>query len=683
MKVHFGLKQAARLSARSLALGLLAVGAVAQASEAQMAPAIARMATNLGAESPATPLSATVWLNLHNRAQLDAAVKAMYTPGSSSYHKWLTLEDLKQYAPTAVEVEAVKKELAAHNLTVVSSDKMNFSVKVKGQTADFERSFQTQINRYQLKNNILHMPSNVPSLTGTAGALVSRVTGFNNSLMKPARMRAVNPKTGKPLASMPVAGASAAALYSFNQCIFAPSTATLSITGSTVATGTFTGLTYGANASDTGAGSNGCSYSPTDLYKIYGLAPVLSAGYSGQGQTIVIVDAYGSPTIQSDAAEFNTLFNLPALTSANFAVYNPTPVTGADAGWAGETTLDVESSHSIAPGAAIAVVATASSNNDDLQGGIVYALTNNLGNVISNSYSEAESQDDPADMNTWNEICEVAASLGVSVNFATGDSGDLFLAEGYTDVPVPANAPYATGVGGTSVILSPIDGSVITTGWGTNITLLSDNTGALLFPPSLFNEPANASAFYGGAGGGISAFFDKPSFQSGLSGAGRHIPDVSALADPFTGFPEVFTDNGVQQIEVYGGTSLATPLFSGMWAIVNQVAGTPLGEAAPYMAAAAEANLLADVLPVAGPDNVTGSINVTASPYYATGVTDFTAQTISEPFYGREAFTSTLWNYGGGGYANLTFGTDTSLTVTQGWDDVTGYGTPDFSLLFK
>jgi subtilase family serine protease len=666
-----------------LALGLIAIGALPQAASAAVAPALQKHGINLGPESSSTPLSGTVWLNLHNRAQLDAIVKAMYTVGSPTYHKWLTVDELKQYAPTAAEVESVKKELAAHNLTVVSGDKMNFSVKIKGQSGDFERAFQTQIGRYQYKGNLVHTTSTAPRLTGQAGSLVNTVTGFNNSLMKSASRRQINPRTGLPTAAVPVKAAKASGEYTTSACFYAPSSVTLSVTGDTAGTGTFSGLTYGANASGTGPGVNGCGYGPSDLAKFYDLTPAFSAGISGQGQTVVIVDAYGSPTITADAATFNSIFNLPKFTTSNFAIYEPSPFTATDAGWATETTLDVESAHSVAPGASIALVATASNYNDDLQEGILYALTNSLGNVISNSYSEAESEDDPTDLAVWNQLCELGATLGVSVDFATGDDGDLALDFGYTDVPVPADGPYATAVGGTSVTVSPVDGSIITTGWGSNVTFLTNPDGSLAFPPEPIDEPASPSAFYGGAGGGISAYYAKPFYQSALAGPGRHIPDVSAIADPFTGLTLVFTISGEQYLVVYGGTSLATPVFSGIWALANQYAGTPLGQAAPYVAAASAAGLIKDVVPVAGPENVTGSITLTASPEYGPGTYDFTAQDLAEPFYGTIPYVSTLWDDGGGNYLVLTFGTDSSLFTAPGWDDVTGYGTPDLSLLFK
>ena len=87
--------------------------------------------------------------------------------------------------------------------------------------------------------------------------------------------------------------------------------------------------------------------------------------------------------------------------------------------------------------------------------------------------------------------------------------------------------------------------------------------------------------YNGGAGGGQSLFFSKPTWQSSLTGSWRQVPDVAALADPFTGFPIVITEGTSQYGYVYGGTSLASPIFTAVWAIVDQYNGSPLGQAAP------------------------------------------------------------------------------------------------------
>ena len=103
---------------------------------------------------------------------------------------------------------------------------------------------------------------------------------------------------------------------------------------------------------------------------------------------------------------------------------------------------------------------------------------------------------------------------------------------------------------------------------------------------------------------------------------------------------------------------------------MNEYVGTSLGQAAPYVAAAPSA-LISDVLPLAGPDNTTGSITDPS------GTTAYSAIELSQPLSSGAPFISTLTNAGGGAYYNITFGTDTSLTLTQGWDNVTGYGTPN------
>ena len=174
----------------------------------------------------------------------------------------------------------------------------------------------------------------------------------------------------------------------------------------------------------------------------------------------------------------------------------------------------------------------------------------------------------------------------------------------------------------------------------------------------------------------MSAYFDKPSYQAKLAGAGRHLPDVSALADPYTGVEIIFTESdGNQYYEVIGGTSLATPVFSGMWALVNQYAGAPVGQAAPYVAA--NATLLTDIAATPDPFNVTGSITD------AKGTTKYSSVDLSEPLEGTTAFTGALYHGTSGAYYNLTFGTDSSLTITPGWDSVTGYGTPDFGVFSR
>ena len=663
------------LDLKTTTLGLAAVlslgsasAVFAQVDRGNLAPAIARSGVSLGLESPTAAVSGTVWLNLHNKAELDAAVKQMYIPGSPSFHKWMAVEDLKRFEPTAAELAAVKAELAAHHLSVLSVDAANLSVKFTGQVSDFESAFHTQLGRYQLGPQVVRATGSAPQLAGLAAGLSAGVTGLSGLGARPFHSAPVDPETGKPLGVHPVAGTSSpAGAYFSSQCFYPVKTIQLANGG---VTATYSGLTYGASIANTEPGTvASCAYSPQDVWGIYNLNSVYGLGYQGQGQTIAIVDAYGSPTIAADALTFNNIYHLTKFTPSSFQIYNPNPVTATDAGWATETTLDVEWAHAIAPQANIALIATPTNRWDDLQSGVLYAIINKLGNVISNSYGGPESLNDPTTMTTWDEINEFAASLGISVNFATGDEGDYAAyVEQYTgvatpDVSIPANSPYATAIGGTSVAFSPFDGSVVQTGWGTNFTRLDYKTGEIADPPLL-------EGFEFGGGGGISAFFAKPDYQAGLTGPGRHLPDVSALADPYTGAEIVITVGDAQYYEAYGGTSLATPIFSAMWALVNEYVGAPVGQAAPYMSAGTA--FLADVLATADPFNVTGSITDSQ------GTTKYSSAELSQPLDGTTGYTGALYQGGSTAYYNITFGTDSSLTVGPGWDSVTGYGTPDF-----
>ena len=673
-----GFSSAARLSLGLLALGLASANGIAQSADAHTAPAISQLGLNLGEESPSTNLMLTVWLNLHNRAALDAKVTDLYTPGSASFHKWLTDVDLKQFAPTAAESAAVEAELKAHNLTVTSVDPYHLSVQFEGKASDIERAFNTQINRYSVRGQLVRTTSVRPQLSGAAAGLVQHVAGLNGMHGKPMLIRAASLKTGKPYAGVPLTTAQAKpdGLVYASDCFYAPGSVTLTginaLNGASPVTSTFSGLTYGADADNTAEGTLApCGYSASQVQKFYGLDVAYGQGYTGTGQTVVIIDAYRQPTAKPDLVAFSELYQLPAITAANYTEYNPFGAisTGASFGTDQETDLDLQWVHATAPGANLALIQAYSDSEQDMQQATLYAITNHLGNVISFSYGYPESLTGAYASGVFNQIAEMAAAEGISIQVSTGDSGDFGRATDYK-LSAPdvngwfADSPYATAVGGTSIGTSPADGSVYTTGWGNNVGFLSYDANELYDPPQ--------TEFYGGSGGGKSTFFAKPAYQSGLPGSQRLLPDVSALADPFTGAEFVYTDasSGIQYVGVVGGTSLAAPIFSGIWTLANEFAGASLGQAAPYIAAA-PSPLIADVLPFTGPDNVVGSITDPA------GATAYSPTDLSQPLFTTTQYVSSLWNVGGGEYINLTFGTDTSLNVTQGWDNVTGYGTPN------
>ncbi len=169
--------------------------------------------------------------------------------------------------------------------------------------------------------------------------------------------------------------------------------------------------------------------------------------------------------------------------------------------------------------------------------------------------------------------------------------------------------------------------------------------------------------------------FSKPSFQSTLPGKKRQLPDISWLADPFTGaviaITEPFTFPPITY-QVFGGTSLACPMFSALWAIANQEAGFPLGQAAPWLYYM-PAGTITDVLPVGSNTNVTATIQDEF------GTTTYTAAQLAAPLENTTKFYSALWDIPLSQDTTyvLTFGTDSGLTTKVGWDNVTGLGTPN------
>jgi len=269
----------------------------------------------------------------------------------------------------------------------------------------------------------------------------------------------------------------------------------------------------------------------------------------------------------------------------------------------------------------------------------------------------------PLEEEAFDDELKIAAAKGISFHFSSGDGGDDGLGTPVGAPGVPSNSPHATAVGGTS-ILNNINGTGYETlGWGTTAATL-DVDGVL--------DPPGGAFFVGGSGGGESVYFPKPAWQKALPGTGRQVPDVSALADPYTGVPIVVTESGVQSVQAgWGGTSLASPIFTAFWAIANQKAGHSLGQAAPTIAGLQSGDLL-DVFPHSSPTNVAGTIfDATGSTYYSP------SSLFSGQLYDTAGFTSAVWSIEGIYYYDLGFGLDSSLTVTTGWDNVTGYGTPN------
>jgi subtilase family serine protease len=352
-------------------------------------------------------------------------------------------------------------------------------------------------------------------------------------------------------------------------------------------------------------------YGPDQLQTAYNEQPLFNAGITGAGQTIVIVDAFGSPTIEADLAVFDAQYNLPAPPSfkiiqpaGKVPAWDPTDANG-DLGWAGETTLDVEWAHSMAPGANILLVETPVAETEGTAGmpQIVkaenYVINHHLGQVISQSFGATEQTfPSAASIQGLRSAYFNAARNHVTVLAATGDLGatDDANAAGtllYTHRTVdwPSSDPLVTAVGGTQLAL-------LSTGQRTQADRVwNDSTNYAL--NNAFSGSPGPTAL--ATGGGLSTVFARPSYQdsvAGLVGAARGVPDISmsaacsGLVNTYQSFP-----GEPAGWYVVCGTSEATPLFAGIVALADQLAGHSLGLINPalYALSAARAPGLVDV----------------------------------------------------------------------------------------
>jgi subtilase family serine protease len=331
-------------------------------------------------------------------------------------------------------------------------------------------------------------------------------------------------------------------------------------------------------------------YGVPQIQTAYDLAPLFGRGVTGRGETIAIIDAFGSPTIASDLAQFDAGYGLPA--PPNLTVIQPAgrvpAFNGSDpimVDWASETTLDVEWAHAMAPGASLLVVETPVAQTEGLNGlgqinqAVNYVVDHHLAEVVSESFNATEvTLGGLSALTSVQSAIPNAARQGVTIVAAAGDSGATSAINTASTIlsttPVinwPASDPLVTAVGGTELHL--------------------DAKGNRTAPDTVWNDGGDThldQLFFGNpgpealaGGGGRSILYGRPKFQNSVSrvvGKARGIPDISMSAG---------CDGAVLIYESYPGiqpgwyitcgTSESAPLFAGTVALADQEAGRGLG----------------------------------------------------------------------------------------------------------
>jgi len=588
------------------------VAAVAAQLPGHVAPWLAA-AHDLGPASPDQTVLITVHLALKHRPDLQRLLAEVSMPSSPSYGKYINMpEFLARFAPDPADVEAVKDFLARAGMTVTRTGAGRTYVQAQAKISQLRDSLRVTQEVYDLRGKKLRANREAPDVPDGLASKISFIDGLDDSamLIRPAHERfgsrplraagAATPAAGHDITPPPV---------SFNPPIpYAPAH-----WGDLVATLSVPATPYGSVLPWIPF-----AYTPQQVQAAYGMDRVKE---TGAGIRIAIVDAYASPTIEDDANRYSAIHNLPALYQGNFRQIVPAGIYGVNPDeacgpydWWEEETLDMEAVHTAAPNASIIYVG-ARNCDTPLFTALEDTIDAELADIITNSwYWQGEGPPNAA-VTALDDALMRAGVLGISVVFCTGDQGDLSQIDGVAAGSYPSTSPYATGVGGTTLEI-PASGAKSEYGWGYLVTQLQKakvgqgGTTITTAGPGPYEFPT-------GSGGGPSVFQiePQPDYQVGVVPAGlsgqtyaaggeiipltplrRVAPDVSMVSAPagiiqgesFTVSPDASdnyscTQTGptVEYCEFEdGGTSLATPLFAGVLARLDEAraaAGRPAG----------------------------------------------------------------------------------------------------------
>jgi subtilase family serine protease len=576
-----------------------------------------------------------VYLNYRGGDAAAAYATSVSTPGSASYKKFLTPAQFRaQFSPAQADVNSVSSWLKSQGFSVGATPDNRKYVEATGTLAQAAKAFDTSFAEYRTEGKTvrgnttaLKVPADLTAVEGVVGLDESQTLArADKASPAPALFRNAQPMSDywgqKTVQNTPTPDGTA---LPASPSAFAPK-----------------------------------GYAGAQLQGLYGMTGAIGSGNNGHGVTVGIIDAYASPTILKDANTYSAAHGLPSL-NGHFTQYvapgtynRPENPKQDPQGWAGEETLDVEAVHTMAPGADIAYIG-APNNFRDMDAIMNRVVDKHLADIVTNSYGYGGEALPNGTIKPSLDTQIQAAAEGMTLFFSSGDNGDETNGvAGASPTPDwPASSPYVTAVGGTSAGVSQSNSRVFELGWETTKRTLDKAT-----------TTWNAPTWLYGSGGGTSRLFAQPSYQAGVvppeisrtygGGAMRAVPDVAALGDPNTGMlvgeTQTFPD-GSQQYSEYriGGTSLASPLYAGMFALAQQKAGHAFGLANPVLYRTR-----------------------------ATGI-DITKNDIAAyPGDVRSDYVNGVDPADGYVYSARTFDSDGALTihVRPGYDDVTGVGVP-------
>jgi len=674
----------ALVGAAVLASGLMALPAGAAASGrstlAGSQPSWAN-AKALRSEAPATDyVNIRVNLGWRNEATAQQTALAIATPGSASYHQYLTPAQFRQqFAPSQSDVAAVQQFLHNAGFSIVDTPSNNHFVSAEGTVAQAEAAFGVQLGEYSAYGLTLRAPESAVSVPSSLAGIVQSVTGLDQSFQLLGADNTQDNNSAKQSHGDPSVGFRAGqpcANWYGEKTVATPNAPA-----------------YGTSSKPLAP----CGYTPAQVRGLYGLDGVAA---DGSGQTVAFVGADASPTLVQDVTTYSARHSLAAPDITEIVapgVYkHPDTPQQTPGDFYGEETLDAEAIHTTAPGAKLLYVAS-SNAYQDFDASINHIVDRHLSDIISISYGFSGEAVPPGFVNSLNDTFIQAVATGIGVYVSSGDSGDEVSNYGSPQVDFYADSPFVTAVGGTSAAVVP-SGAAPT---GLGYAAADDPTSALNQPGWRRSfevgwetgfDPISASAtdhmsgapyeldgtlsaplpgsFNGGGGGGVSQLFAEPGYQQTAIGSysGRAVPDIAGLADPSTGFlvgqTQSFSDGTYYDEYRIGGTSVAAPLTAGIAAVANQVAGAPLGFLNPrlYQSYASHSSAFYDVDQA---DNFGSTVNAPLPSMVrvnyrnsenATGGLSYSLRTQEEPAQ--------------------------TLHSSRGYDTATGVGTPNGAAFF-
>ena len=533
-------------------------------------------------------------------AALDQLLADQQNSASARYHQWLTPAQFgSQFGVSDSDLTVLQNWLTSQGLQVLSVPASRNQIVFSGTAANVEAAFHPGLQRFERNGQKFIGNTSVPSIPAAFSGVVGGVQGFSTYRLQPhSRLRMLTEAESASLAHPD-----------------------LTLTNS--------------------SGTVVHELVPYDVRQIYSANSLISSGYTGGGITIGVIGQTAVSTTQ--LGYFQQLIGQPVSAPTQTLV----PNTGTSTAYSGdesEAESDIEYASGVAPGATLNYIYTGNGSNGGVFTALEYAITSNLGSILTLSYGGCE-QFQGSDITTMEPYLRQASAQGQTVLNSSGDSGaascdsdSLPTAYDGLAVSYPASSPNVTGVGGTT--LNEGTGTY----WST--TNNSQNGSALGYIPEIGWNESNASSI-GSSGGGTSVVFSKPTWQVGTgvpSDQFRHVPDIAFSAasghDPYsfctadpsltgtispgktvTGACTATAGSGY----VVGGTSLSSPSFAGLLALVEQASGGKrLGNINPALYA------LAASTPAVFNDVTSGSNQVACIagiPGCANGVLGYTAGT--------------------------------------------------------